>query len=155
MLALPTRQTKRVRLRLHEGCVRRGSGPAEQPRVVPIPVALKPAFGVVHQLRVEELPKSRIASLDLFPRRPRVIGEIEPPPVLDHPVDDPTKIGLGLLDAVRRVHDMQVADDADASPRGPRKKTLLVGLDEPDGSIGHVDSMPNEVPTHLGQKRDQ
>ena len=89
-------------------CVRRGSGPAEQPRVVPIPVALKPAFGVVHQLRVEELPKSRIASLDLFPRRPWVIGEIEPPPILDHPVDDPAKIGLGPLDALDLTRSTQI-----------------------------------------------
>ncbi len=122
---------------------------------MPIPVALKPAFGIVHQLRVEEVRKLRIASLNLFPRRPRVIGEIEPPAILDHPVDDPAKIGLGLPDAFRRVHDMQIADDADASPSSPREKTLLVGLDEPDGSIGHVDSMANEVLTHLGQKRHQ
>ena len=40
-------------------CVRRGSGPAEQPRVEPIPVALKPAFGVVHQLHAEEF-KSQV-----------------------------------------------------------------------------------------------
>ena len=135
--------------------MRRESGPAEQRRVVPIPVALKSAFGVVNQFRVEELQKLRIASLDLFPRRPRVIGEIETPPMLDHPVDDPAKIGLGLLDAFRRVHDMQIADDAYASPSSPREKALLIGLDESDGSIGHVDCMANEVPTHLGQKRDQ
>ena len=137
------------------GCVCRGSGPAEQPCVVPIPVALKPASGIVYQLRVEELRKSRITSLDLFHRRPRVIGEIEPPSMLDDPVDDPAKIGLGLLDAFRRVHDMQIADDANASASSPREKALLVGLDEPDSSIGHVDSMANEVLTHLAQKRDQ
>ena len=122
---------------------------------MPIPVALKPALGVVHQLRIEELRKLRIACLDLFPRRPQVIGEIEPPPMFDYPVDDPAKIRLGLLDAFRRVHDMQIADDADASPSSPREKAFFVGLDEPDGSIGRVDYRANEVLTHLDQTRDQ
>ena len=95
---------------------RRESGPAKQRHIVPVPVALKPAFGIVRQLRVEELRKSRVARLDLIPRRPRLIGEIEPPAILDRPIDDPAKIGLGLPDAFRRMH----APTEENSPRRAR-----------------------------------
>ena len=116
---------------------------------MPIPVALKPAFRIVPQLRVKELRKPRITRLNLFPRRPRVISEIEPPSMLDHPIDDAAKIGLSLFDAFRRVHNMQIANNANASARRPRKKARLIGLDESYGSIGHVNAMANEVLTHL------
>ena len=86
---------------------------AKQLDIVPVPIALESFVGIVLLFQLQEFRELRVTRFYLLARCPTVVGQVKPPVILDHPVNDTTKVCLGLGNSLGRVGHMQVADDTD------------------------------------------
>src|SRR5262245_49887406 len=100
-----------------------------------VPVAGEQSRGIVLLLAMQELAKARMACLDLLARGPPMIREVIAAAAGNREVDEAAECSLRGGDAVRRVRNAEIEDDA--GPRLPRpcEESVLVALDEPDRAV--------------------
>ena len=75
-----------------------------------IPVALETPLGIVMPLPTEELAEPWMASLDLPPGRPTVIGQIVTTAALNRAIDESSKVDGALFQSSRVMNRVQVED---------------------------------------------
>ena len=117
-----------------------------------VPVAREALVGVVLALGGEELPHARVAALDLVAPRPAVVGEEVAAAARSGEVDEPAERVRRVRDAVRRVLDVEVQDDAGPRLARPGEHRLVVALDQSHRPVDDVHAVLAQVGGGVGEE---
>src|SRR6187455_2342443 len=106
-----------------------------------VPVTPEDRLRIEAPLLAEEFLDARMAGDELPRIGPAVLGQVVASAELDGPIDQPAEVGRRLGNALGRVLDMKVENDAGPALACPRQYCLVVSFDDANRAVDDVDAV--------------